>query len=210
VKFGGVNIVFLGDFRQLPSVFPFRLYMGRPRYQQGHHLWRSLNAVVILQTQLLQAKDQRYAELLHRLCIRQPTRENIELLNTRVGATLPDSTNVTIIVRRHELRHVLNVKRLQSLSESTGTSVTYYVAKERSRSGVSHSQVYALRVGHKNVKGNAILPLLPSTSLMTTQNIDPTLGESLLNKTNLLMRYRSSEWCHYGILWYRCERIRTN
>jgi hypothetical protein len=80
--------------------------------------------------------------------------------------------NVPIIVRRHELRHALNVRRLQSLSESTGTLVTYYVAKERSRSGISHSQVYALRVGHKNVKGNAILPLLPSTSLMITQNID--------------------------------------
>jgi PIF1-like helicase len=38
VEFGGVKIVFLGDFRQLPSVSPFRLYMDRLRYQQGHHL----------------------------------------------------------------------------------------------------------------------------------------------------------------------------
>ena len=55
VKFGGVNIIFLGDFLQLPSVSPFRLYMDGPRYQQGHHLWRSLNAVIILRTQMRQA-----------------------------------------------------------------------------------------------------------------------------------------------------------
>ena len=135
-----------------------------------------------------QAEDRRYADLLHRLRIRQPTREDIKLLNTRVGAVLPYSASVPIIVRRHELRHALNIKRLHSLSESTGSSVMYCVAKERSRTGISHSQVYALRVGHKGVKGDAILPLLPGIPLMITQNIDPALGESPLNKTNFADR----------------------
>ena len=168
IKFGGVNIVFFGNFLQLPSVSPFRLYMDTPRYQQGHHLWRSLNAVVILRTQVRQAGDRRYADLLRRLRIRQPTAEDLELLNSRVGAALPDSATVTFVVRRDELRHALNLKRLHSISESTGTPVTYCVTRERSRIGISHSQVYALRVGHKNVKGDAILPLIYGAPLMVT------------------------------------------
>ena len=151
VKFGGVNILFLGDFLQLPSVSQFRLYIDTPRYQQGHHLWRSLNAVIILRTHVRQAGDRRYADLLHRLRVRQPTEEDLELLNSRVGAPHPDDTAVTVIIRRHELRHALNLKRLHSLSEFSGTPITYCIARERSRVGISHSQVYTLRVGHKNV-----------------------------------------------------------
>ena len=211
VKFGGVNIVFLGDFLQLPSVSPFRLYINTPRYQQGHHLWRSLNAVVILQTQVRQAGDRRYADLLHRLRIHRPTEEDLELLNSRVGAPLPDSAAVTIIVRRHELRHALNLKRVHYLSESTGTPVTYCVARERSRIGISHSQVYTLRVGHNNIKGDAILPLIPGAPLMVTQNIDRPLGRWPSNKTNWLTQCRSGEWCHRAVLRFcrgRSERQR--
>ena len=109
--------------------------------------------------------------------------EDLELLQSRVGAPLPDFTAVTIIVRRHELRHALNLKRLHSLSESTGAPVTYCMTRERSRIGISHSQVYTLRVGHKNVKGDAILPLILGAPLMVTQNIDRPLGESLSNES---------------------------
>ena len=134
---------------------------------------------VILRIQVRQAGDRRYADLLHRLRMRQPTEEDIKLLNSRVGAALPDSATITIIIHRHELRHALNVKRLHSLSEFSGTPVTYCIARERSRVGISHSQVYILRVGHKNVKGDTILPLIPGAPLMVTQNIDRPLGESL-------------------------------
>ena len=48
LKFGGVNIIFTGDFLQIPAVSHFDLYIDNPKWQQGHHLWRSLNAVVIL------------------------------------------------------------------------------------------------------------------------------------------------------------------
>ena len=48
LKFGGANIIFMGDFLQIPAVSRFDLYIDNPRWQQGHHLWRSLNSVVIL------------------------------------------------------------------------------------------------------------------------------------------------------------------
>ena len=39
------------------------------------------------------------------------------------------------------------------------------------------SDIYGLRVGHKGMKGDAILPLLPGTPLMLTKNIDIPLGK---------------------------------
>ena len=48
LKFGGINIIFMGDFLQIPAVSRLDLYIDNPKWQQGHHLWQSLNAVVIL------------------------------------------------------------------------------------------------------------------------------------------------------------------
>ena len=174
VKFSGFNILFLSDFLQLPCISPYPLYIDRSEYQLGHHLWRSLNAVVILRKQLRQVGDQR---LLHCLWIRKLTKEDLDLLYSRIGAPLPDSTAVTMIVRRNELRHALNLRRLFYLSEFSGTSITYCIAKIKSRIGVPRSKIYKLRVGNKNVKGDAILPFIPGVLLMITENIDKPLGK---------------------------------
>lgn len=47
-KFDGLNLIVLGDFLQFPAVSHLDLYMNvNPNYSLGHHLWRSLNAVII-------------------------------------------------------------------------------------------------------------------------------------------------------------------
>src|SRR5204862_6090211 len=92
LKFGGVNIIFMGDFLQIPADSHFDLYIDNPRWQQGHYLWRSVNAVVILRKQMRQEKDPRYAELLHRFRIHESTDEDIELRNTRINGPLHNDT----------------------------------------------------------------------------------------------------------------------
>jgi hypothetical protein len=53
--FSGLNILWTGDFLQLPSVGGSDLYIpGNVRTEQGHCLWRSLSAVVILTEQMRQ------------------------------------------------------------------------------------------------------------------------------------------------------------
>jgi hypothetical protein len=123
-----------------------------------------------------QAGDQRWAKLLHRLWLRQLIEEDIQLLNSRIGAKLPESAPITIIVRRHQLRHALSLRRLFHLARLRRTPVLYSVAKVVSRVGISHSKTYKLRVGHKNVKGDVVLLLIPGAPLMVTSNIDKPLG----------------------------------
>jgi hypothetical protein len=176
---GGFNILFFSNFLQLPSVSSYHLYTANSQYHLGHHLWRSLNAVVILTEQMRQAGDPRYAQLLHRLRIRQPTAEDIQLLLGRIGARL-DSSNVTIVVRRNELRHALNIRMLQRDAQSRNIPITYCIAKDEDRIGIPHSKFYRLRLGHNNVKGDAILPLILGAPLMVTDNVDKPLGYSHL------------------------------
>jgi hypothetical protein len=67
-----------------------------------------------------QAEDPRTAELLHRLRLRIPTQDDIDLLTSRIGAHLYDPDVTPIIVRRHQLRHRLNIKRLQLFARKIG------------------------------------------------------------------------------------------
>ena len=84
-KFDGLNIIILGDFLQFPAVSHLDLYMNvNPNYSLGHHLWRSLNAVIILSQQMRQADDPAYGALLSRLRRRSPTDDDINILNSRI------------------------------------------------------------------------------------------------------------------------------
>jgi len=179
ITFGGVNIIFLGDFLQLPSVSSFHLYTNKPRFQLGYDLWRSLNAVIILRTPMRQIEDPRYAELLHRLRLRQPTQEDIDLIKSRIGAPVTNPDKVPILVRRNELRHKLNNKMVHLAATRLHTTVIYCLANIKSREKMSLRSAYALRYGHKRVKGDAILPLVSGVPLMITTNISIPLGNIL-------------------------------
>ena len=176
INFGGVNIIFLGDFLQIPSVSPSRLYINNPKWQHGYDLWHALNAVIILYKQMRQADDLNYSQLLGRMRKRNLTNEDISFLHSLVGAPLPDPTTVPIIVQRHRLRHALNIKRIHSLAESSATPIVYCVAKVKKCNGMSLPKVYSLRLGHKGILGDSILPLLPRSPLMITTNINTPLG----------------------------------
>lgn len=199
--FGGINILFVGDFLQLPSPSSDRVYKSRPRYRRGCDLWRSSNAVVILDEQMRQAEDPRAAELLHRMRYRKPTQADLDLLASRIGAHLDDPDITPIVVRRHQLRHRLNMRRLELFAAKTRCPITYCVANVRSRSGMSLSHAYRTRYGQKDVKGDAIIPLVPGAPLMLTKNINSNLGKSLFC-FNKLIHFRSGQWRHRQILWF--------
>jgi hypothetical protein len=173
VTFGGVNLIFFGDFLQFPAVSRLDLYMDRPRseYALGHNLWRSLNAAVILRQQMRQAKDPDYAALLQRVRYRIPSEDDIVRLNERVCAPLSDLWNTPVIIRRHSLRQVINRKRVQQASTVSGVPITYCVANISQRKGISLHAAYNICAGEGKSKGDGILCLLPGTPLMITDNI---------------------------------------
>ena len=146
-----------------------------------------------------QAKHPHYIELLLHLHLHQSTDEDIDLINTRINATLDNDNETPIIVRRHQVRHAINTQRLHAAAQLAQIPVTYCVAKVMERNGMPLSDVYSLRVGNEGMKGDAILPLLSGAPLMLTKNIDIPLGKHHI--FTCLIYSRTSQWGSGRVLW---------
>ena len=146
--FGGINIIFMGDFLQLATVSHLDVYVDKPsEWEYGHHLWRSINLVVLLTEQMRQSDDPPFAAALQRIRFHEPTQEDIEMLNSRIGASLQCPTSFPIVVRRHNLREALNKERLQVASQASGVPITHCLANITSRTKMSLLEVYNIKGG---------------------------------------------------------------
>ena len=120
----------MGDFLQLATVSHLDVYVDKPsEWEYGHHLWRSINLVVLLTEQMRQSDDPEFAAALRRIRFHEPTLEDIEMLNSRIGASLECPTSIPIIVHRHKLRDALNKERLQVASQASDIPITHCLAE---------------------------------------------------------------------------------
>lgn len=95
VKFGGIHVVFCGDFYQLPPVMGVSLYTIPKRRgrtltnqsylaeQHGYHIWMSYLTDAILLKQNHRQTDPVWAAILERFRINQPLRGDLEAINSR-------------------------------------------------------------------------------------------------------------------------------
>jgi hypothetical protein len=170
--FGGVNVLFFGDFFQLPAVSKLDLWRSKlGRWQQGHDLWRSLNTVVTLTQQMRQAEDPHFAEAMGRIRIHEPTDEDITMLNSRIGAPIPHSSAAPIIVRRHYVRHAINLQTLQETAKTHAMPILHCKAEVVANYGLSLHQIYSIIQGPKKAMGDGVLSLIPGSPLMITKNL---------------------------------------
>ena len=64
-----------------------------------------------------------------RIHIHEPIDEDIAMLNTRIGAPIPDSPAAPIIVRRHYVRHAINLQKLQETALAHGMPIVHCKAE---------------------------------------------------------------------------------
>ena len=85
VYFGGLNIIAVGDFYQLPPVRDrFVFQNGRGYVPASTHLWRDLFTMVELHTNMRQRNDTTYSEVLNRIRTGDHTSDDVKLLRTRL------------------------------------------------------------------------------------------------------------------------------
>ena len=124
----------MGDILQLPTISRLDVYVDTPsEWEYGHQLWRSINAVLLLTEQMRQSDYPDLGAALRRIRLHEPTSEDIEMLNSRVGAPLECPTSIPIIVRRHKLRDPLNKEKLREASEVSGIPITHCLENITSR-----------------------------------------------------------------------------
>jgi len=194
--FGGVNVIFMGDFLQLNTVSQLDVYVNKPsEWEYGHHLWRSINAVVLLTEQMRQSDNPEWAAALQQIRLRKPTPEDIEMLNSRVGASLECPASMLMVVCCHNLRDALNKERLQKASQSSDIPITHCLANIKSRAKMSLLEAYNVKGGRSKVQGDGMLSVIPGAPLLITKNIDIPLGISNLRCFKLTCD-RPCEWRH--------------
>ncbi|THV05582.1 hypothetical protein K435DRAFT_790095 [Dendrothele bispora CBS 962.96] len=134
--FGGLTVVFAGDFFQFPPVRATALYSPIPKvylmehtrqteFQVQHRIgriaWKSVNGVISLTEQKRMKGDLEYADAVGRLRMRQCTQKDVELFNSRViksadnpngiDMSLPENYAAAAIVRTNFLRSQLNYRK---------------------------------------------------------------------------------------------------
>ena len=88
VFFGGVSVVAVGDFYQLPPVHDSFLFLNGKDYVPGTtHLWRDLFQLVELEQNMCQKGDASYTQLLNHVRTGSHTYEHISMLKSRVVAS---------------------------------------------------------------------------------------------------------------------------
>ena len=122
LPFGGINIIFAGDFLQLPTVSCQDVYMDNKSFH-AHTLSRSQNAVITLTKQVHQSSDPYFGAILARLRLRQPTDEDIDALLRRVGAHIDKPDDTLVVMHRHKLRHAINRKQLETNSHRNNSPI---------------------------------------------------------------------------------------
>ena len=128
VQFGGLNIIAVGDFYQLPPVRDKFIFQNGRGYVPGStHLWRDLFAMVELQTNMRQRNDTCYSEVLNKIRTGNQTSEDIQLLKTRLTSGIvnpvelcdPKFSCALYLLPRKEQVEEYNAQRLLELAQTT-------------------------------------------------------------------------------------------
>lgn len=214
--FGGINIIFAGDFAQLPPVGETRLFshidtrkkrVGTKRGQDdvfGKLLWLSVKVVVILTEVMRQSgpENERFTELLSRLREGKCTDDDYELLNSRIIKNVnPDWSDpkwhgLPVIVSGNDVKDALNEEATKAFARQTGRQMHWYYATDM-RGGTEigdedlKTHLRGLHSGKTSYRLGR-LPLVLGMPVMFTQNFDVESG--IVNgSTGILkqIRYRT-------------------
>ncbi len=145
--FSGINIIFAGDFMQLPPVGDSKLFSWAPnksgsdttlKAMQGHLLWLSVDTVVVLMQVMHQWGDSNtsFVELLNRLRLGQCTLDDHRALNQRLAEIVqPDWSSkewatAPLIVTENTVKDAYNRRAMEAFAQHTGWALHYYYAAD--------------------------------------------------------------------------------
>jgi hypothetical protein len=198
LPFGGINIIFAGDFAQLPPVGEARLFshinIHDTKTVRGHQnvfgklLWLSVNTVVIL-TEIVRQQGPENKEFVSLLdCLRKGRcpNDDFDLLNskwlknsdfTNAGK---DWNNVPIIVSNNECKDTLNVKAMADFAVKTGRPMHWYYATDTGggkeiQDERLHHHLESMHLGKTNQRLKRI-PLVIGMPVIICQNFDVEHG----------------------------------
>ena len=190
--FGGVSVIFAGDFVQLPPVNQTKLFSQTKSAKEttvfSQLLWRSVTTVVILTEQMRQAGPENlpFVEMLSRLRDGRCTQADYELLNTRMLRNVLEKTlnthwhNAPMIVYSNAIKDAINLQATLAFAWRTSQRVQWYHAVDtyRGQRIEDAAIIGLLDTLPSNKTGGRIgaLPLVLGMPVIITENFDVAGG----------------------------------
>src|SRR5436305_9667397 len=94
------------------------------------------------------------------------------MLNNRIDASIPDHSLAPIIVRRHHVRHAINLQKLKDTAVSYGMLIVHCKTEVIANHDLSLHQIYSLIQGPKKALEDEVLSVILEASLMITKNLN--------------------------------------
>ena len=166
LPFGGMNMIFAGDFAQLPPVGGSSLFSEsigtqvhsglKPGGQEatvGKALWHQITTVVVLRQNMRQKTQSSADALLRKALINMRyakcTPEDISFLRTLQAGKRPDQPkisakefrNVAIICGRHTQKDQINSMGCERFAEDTGQELTDFYSIDKRGKGIDPASV---------------------------------------------------------------------
>ncbi|CAF1484221.1 unnamed protein product, partial [Adineta steineri] len=212
IPFGGINVIFFGDYLQYRPVYDEPLYTdfsqpsknksGQSRSEKeiqqraARSLILQINCVIKL-SQQMRTEDERYRELLERLRQGDCTLGDYELLLTRVVgqpsvSSLRESpwNEAPILAYRNEVRTQLNNKAAVHNAAQLGHQLMVCVAQDTCRGKAIEDPILMKKLlelsDSKTEHLPGLLPFVPGMPVILTQNLAIELG--LINGINEIFR----------------------
>jgi len=197
--FGGVHIIFAGDFYQFPPVGGSPLYSPIASYagqndaevqkRLGRLAWKMVNVVINLTDQQRMKDDVEYGDAVKRLRVRKCTEDDVDLFNSRVmkmsskldGVDLSSvsTEDTTAIITTNKLCEVLNARKAQAVS---GDALVVCAALDKTSEEMSpEMRTKLLQLNVTGLKASRCLPGFTTLSvgmpvILRLRNVSTDLG----------------------------------
>ena len=145
LPFGGLQIVFSGDFYQLPPVPREDNFQDDPDTNTSAAFcfespqWNTTFSVIIQLTKIFRQTDQAYTKVLNQIRVGRLTKSAFELLLPHIGKTLPETFKPTILLPRRRDVEMINAaefiklvgdEKIYKLSEADAPPVQQVQAQQ--------------------------------------------------------------------------------
>ena len=198
--FGGINVIFAGDFAQLPPVGDTKLYTHLSHAQLysntpfgqktvfGKLLWRSVDTVVLLDEQMRQTGEAnaKFISLLSRLRDGSCSETDFELLNTRLISTANEDLTdelwrkAPVIVSENAVKDAINVRATLAFAERTHQTVQWFEAIDtyygKKISDMDVREYMLAQPSGKTGQRLGKFPLVLGMPVVVNQNFDVSSG----------------------------------
>lgn len=197
LPFGGIQLVFSGDFYQLPPVSSFSSVHDdyddsavSSAFCFESPLWESTIGVVVQLKKIFRQTDDVYTTILNRIRVGKLSKSSFDILSRQLNKTMPATFKPTILLPRKKDVEVINMAEMAKLTSNEKKYTLQRVemlpdelaAKYNSSTNMSPEQReidYAYMVN--NIMAEKEIILKVGAQVMCIANIDMESAEPLVN-----------------------------